>query len=78
MHGHVSRNGGHAGGSLHFGRRVRVQVVVGYRRLGRRVRRLLPRLVLTLLGQIPDLVAEDPADGADGGEVELVANPVGE
>lgn len=42
------------------------------------VRRLLARLILTLLGQIPDLVAEDPTDGADGGQIELVANPVGE
>lgn len=53
-------------------------MVVGYRWLWRRVRRLLPRLVLALLGQIPDLVAEDPTDGADGGQIELVANPVGE
>lgn len=40
--------------------------------------RLLARLVRALLGQISDLVAEDPTDGADGGEVEFIANPVGE
>lgn len=42
------------------------------------MRRLLARLVLALLGEISDLVAEDPTDGAHGGQVELVANPVGE
>lgn len=42
------------------------------------VRCLLARLVLALLGEIPDLVAEDPTDGAHGGQIELVANPVGE
>lgn len=78
MHGHVSGEGGHAGGRGHFGRRVRVQVVVGYRGLRRRVRRLLAGLVLALLGEVPDLVAQDPADGADGGQVELVAHAVGE
>jgi len=51
-------------------------VVVGYR--GLRVRRLLARLVLALLGEIPDLVAQDPADGAHGRQVELVAHAVGE
>lgn len=53
-------------------------MVVGYRCLWRGVRRLLARLVLALLGKTPDLVAQDPTDGADGGEVELIANPVGE
>lgn len=42
------------------------------------MRRLLARLILALLGEIPDLVAEDPTDGAHGGQIEFVANPVGE
>lgn len=42
------------------------------------MRRGLARLVLALRGQIPDLVAEDPADGAHGRQVELVADPVGQ
>lgn len=53
-------------------------MVVGYRWLWRWMRRLLARLILALLGQIPNLVSEDPTDGADGGQVELIANPVGE
>lgn len=53
-------------------------MVVGQRRLRRWVRRLLPRLILALLGEIPDLVAQDPADGAHGGKIEFITNPVGE
>lgn len=53
-------------------------MVVGQRWLRGWVRRLLPRLILALLGEIPDLVAQDPADGADRGQIELITNPVGE
>lgn len=53
-------------------------MVIGQRGLRLRVRSLLTRLILALLRQIPDLVAQDPADRADRGEIEFVAHPVGQ
>lgn len=53
-------------------------MVIGQRGLRLRVRSLLARLILALLRQIPDLVAQDPAYRADGGQIEFVAHAVGQ
>lgn len=42
------------------------------------MRSLLARFILALLRQIPDLVAQDPANRADRGQIEFVAHAVGQ
>lgn len=53
-------------------------MVIGQRGLRLRVRSLLALLILALLRQIPDLVAQDPANRADRGQVKFVTHAVGQ
>lgn len=53
-------------------------MVIGQRGLRLRVRSLLARLILALLRQIPDLVAQDPANRADRGQIEFVTHAIGQ
>lgn len=82
MHCHVCRKSGHARRSRYFspsgGDRsgIRVQVVVREGGLRLRMSGLFARLVLVLLGQISDLVAENPTDRADGGQIEFITHTV--
>lgn len=82
-HGHGAGDGWHPGRGGHLGSGsgdgagVGVDVVVGQSRLwGRLV--LLVGLVVTLLRQVPDLVPEDAADGADRRHIVLVAHAIGQ